>query len=291
MVDVLIRKDVYSQGGKSVDLKRNEKFLILKGPMRGPGGKDFYIVRNSKGLEGEVAKNSLGNLELPDWFQMVDRRAAETQLKNSSPGKFLIRPTTQGKDGEFSVSVKYNKPGDVHHFKLIKESRNQTWTMWGQKFETLQEFVKNFQIRAIAKKGPEQIHLDKNANVEVISVEDKDDMDTYVDKDDIYEDEDSSESNDEEERNEEETNDVRNRHRDGDEQDEENSDEEHNDIMEGSVVRCTFDFIADEDGTISVSRGDRLMVLYPPTEGWVYVRKENEDEGYVPEENTECERR
>ena len=40
-------KEVFSQGGNSIALRKNEKILILK-PKPGPGGRDFYIVRNSK---------------------------------------------------------------------------------------------------------------------------------------------------------------------------------------------------------------------------------------------------
>eukprot|EP00092_Neocalanus_flemingeri_P023997 GFUD01026031.1.p1 GENE.GFUD01026031.1~~GFUD01026031.1.p1 ORF type:complete len:262 (+),score=74.55 GFUD01026031.1:45-830(+) len=261
MVEVKTMKPIFSQGEKSLEVNRNDEFLILR-----QGGPDIYIARNSRGLEGEVAVESLGDLRLPDWFQMIDRKAAETKLEKSSPGKFIIRPTTHGKDGEFSVSVKYKKPGDVHHFKLVRDIGKPTWTMWGQNFKSLQDFVKKFQKKEIANKGREQVLLDKNANAEVIVVGDNHNMDTYYDAGDVDEYETYTDAG---------------------------ADymEESDDIVEGSVVRCTLDFIADEDGTISVSRGDRLMVLYPPTEGWVYVRKENEDEGYVPEENTECERR
>ena len=53
---------------------------------------------------------------MPSWFQMMDRNKAEAELKDKDPGKFIIRPTTHGKDGEFSVSVKF-KSSEVHHFK------------------------------------------------------------------------------------------------------------------------------------------------------------------------------
>ena len=53
---------------------------------------------------------------MPSWFQMMDRNKAESELNDKEPGKFIIRPTTHGKDGEFSVSVKF-KSTEVHHFK------------------------------------------------------------------------------------------------------------------------------------------------------------------------------
>ena len=222
-------------------------------------------------------------MRLPDWFQMVDRRAAETQLKNSLPGKFIIRPTTRGKDGEFSVSVKYKKPGDVHHFKLIRDTGNSSWTMWGQKFATLQEFVKHFQKKAIAKKGPEQICLDKNAKIEVILVENDQGMDTYygngVDEEETY---DNGTSDEESEEDEEE---------ESDENPSGSRDEEYPEFIEGSVVRCTYEFVPEEEGTIYMRPGDRLVVLYPPTEEWVYVKGERGEEGYVPVENVEPDRR
>ena len=219
-----------------------------------------------------MSKRSLVNLRLPDWFQMVDRRAAETQLASSSPGKFIIRPTTHGKDSEYSVSVKYKRPGDVHHFKLMFDSGGQTWAMWGQNFRTLQEFVKAFQTKPIAKKGPEKIRLDTSANIQVVLVEDDEENDTYfnVDQDETYEDapeEDVSEDEDFD------------------------REDNHDNIIEGSIVICTDEFVPEEEGTIYMRRGDRLVVLYPPTEGWVYVRRGVGEEGYVPEEHVQCERR
>jgi len=270
MVEVHTKKDVFSQGGRSVELRRNENFLILN-PVAGPGGQDVYIVRNSNGAEGEVLKRSLGNLILPEWFQMVDRTAAETHLKNSLPGSFVIRPTTRGKDGEFSVSVKYKKRGDVHHFKLIKDSGQPTWTMWGKKFKTLQEFIKTFQKKPIAKKGTEQITLVKNADVEVLIVEDSSGMDTYYDGQDAQE----------------ETYDNGSESENEDSSSEENEENHALDDIEGSVVTCIDEFIAEEEGTISMEPGDRLLVLYPPDNGWVYVRNDRGEDGYVPQEFVE----
>ena len=43
MVEVQTMKDVFSHGEKSLELRKNEKFLILR-----PGGQDYYIVRNKR---------------------------------------------------------------------------------------------------------------------------------------------------------------------------------------------------------------------------------------------------
>ena len=144
--------------------------------------------------------------------------------------------------------------------------------MWGQNFRTLQEFVKAFQAKAIAKKGPEQIRLDAHADVQIMRIEDDEDIDTYYNGDGAYQEETYEDAPEEEESDEEEFDD-------------------HNGIMEGSVVRCTDEFVPEEEGTIYMRPGDRLVVLYPPTEGWVYVRRGMGEEGYVPEESVECERR
>jgi len=265
-------KDVFSHGEKSLELRKNEKFLILR-PMRCAQGQDLFIARNSRGLTGEVAKRDLSNLRLPDWFLMLDRRAAETQLANSPPGKFIIRPTTHGKDGEYSVSVKYRGRGDVHHFKLIFDTGRQTWSMWGQHFRTLQEFVKAFQEKAIAKKGPEKVRLDPLANVQVLVVEN--DEENYYNGQEESEEETYEDAPEEEESDEGEFVDDR----------------DNNAITEGCVVVCTDEYVPEEEGTVYIRPGDRLVVLYSPTDGWVYVRSGGREEGYVPEDCVQIERR
>merc|ERR1712106_926792 len=197
---------------------------------------------------------------------------AETQLANSTPGQFIIRPTTHGKDGEFSISVRFNKSEDISHFKLIKEPGKLYWKIWGDKYKTLQDFVKKFQEKPIENKNKDKICLDSTATVEVIVADENDYMDTYYYDDGEYEDavyEDVSVLNEKEER-----------------------DQDQHDIIEGSIVRSTHEFIKKEEGTISVKPGDRLMVLHASKEGWVYVSKENEEgEGYVPDKILSIEKR
>jgi len=272
MVEVQITYDVMPHGERSLRLSQGERFLVLR-PMRNQHGQDVFIIRNRKGLDGEVLKRNIANFNLPDWFQMVDRRAAESQLTRSQPGKFIVRPTTHGRDGEYSVSVKYARPGDVHHFKLVYDSGHHKWTMWGQRFKTLQDFVMYFQTNPIARRGQEQVRLDRRANVEVLIIQNNAAMNRYEEgDDDFYEDDLGQELSDEED---------------------ESENEMSNDpsIVEGSVVKCIEEYLPDEEGTLYMRPGDRLLVLYPPTEGWVYVKKGEQEEGYVPEELVQCERR
>ena len=170
MVEVQTLRDIFAQGEKSIGLKSNEKFLILR-PCQKPGSQESFIVRSIRvcgriliwkvinssvqGIEGEVSKRNVGNLELPSWFQIVDRRAAENQLSRMVEGRFIVRPTTHGGDSDYSVSVKYKRPGDVHHFKLAYSAASRSWSMWGQNFKSLQD-ISYYSLRNAVNSWPHQ---------------------------------------------------------------------------------------------------------------------------------------
>ena len=213
-----------------------------------------------QGIEGEVEKQNLGSLRLPEWFQMVDRKGAETQLATASPGKFIIRPTVHGKDGEFSLSVRSNGPQEVSHFKLTREPGKAVWNIWGNSFKTLQEFVTKYQKKPIEKKNKEKIHLDKDAVVDIIVAEETEYTDPYYFDEGEYEDDPYDDST--------ALDDI-----------EESDDEQQN------VVMCTKEYIKKEEGTMSVKAGERLIIHQPSHEGWVYVgREKGEELGYIPDD-------
>jgi len=233
----------------SLSLAKDEVFHIMDSITR--DREDCYVVRNSSGLEGVVPKRELGDFELPAWFQSVDRKAAEAFLKDAPPSKFIVRSTQHGREGEYSVSVRYpngsGKP--VRHFKLVCDPDSTCeWVMWGEKFRSLQDFVHFFQDTPIDK-GNTGVTLDPEANVDRLEAGHP----GYFD-DQEYE--------------------------------EETDDEEPipQGMVEGAQLVCVEPFEADEEGTLAARAGDRLLILFPPNQGWVYVRNTMGREGYLPED-------
>ena len=194
---------------------------------------------------------------------MMDRKTAEKSLANAEPGEFIIRPTTHGMDGEFSISVKFRNKGDISHFKLSRDQGKMTWSIWGEKFKSLQEFVIKYQTKALENKQKEKVTLDKDAFTGVVIADESDYLDTYYYNEGLYEDptyEDTCAASDKEE------------------------DNEDQEILGPAI--CRRDFEENEEGTVSVKRGDRLTVQYKAEGGWVYIKKDKGgEEGFVPEEN------
>jgi len=249
-----MRSDYRAQSETSLSLGEGETFHIMQMQVR--NRQDCYIVRNKEGLEGVVPKQELGDVELPSWFQAVDRRASENQLSDAAPGRFLIRNTQHGREGEYSVSVRY--PDDVEgrtvrHFKLVRDPNSpSTWMMWGERFNSLQQFVAFFQDTPIDR-GNSQVTLDREAEVEVLQAGEVG-YAGYEEDNHPYE--------------------------------VDNSDDDEpgdgGDIVEGSQVVCTEMFEAEEEGTLTARPGDKLLVLFPPNQGWVYVKNTRRREGYLP---------
>ena len=54
-------------------------------------------------------------------------------------------------------------------------------------------------------------------------------------------------------------------------------------VQEGDQVRVIFDFDNGDEGTLAVREGERLIALAAPDpDGWLYVRKGRNKEGFVP---------
>jgi len=233
----------------SLSLARDEVFHIMDSITR--DRQECYVVRNSSGLEGVIPKHELGNFELPSWFQSVDRKAAESFLQNVPTGKFIVRTTQHGREGEFSVSVRYpngvGKP--VRHFKLVCDPDNtRDWIMWGERFHSLQDFVHFFQDTPIDK-GNANVTLDPEAEVHRLEAGHP----GYDYDSGEYEEEDDGEP-------------------------------PLQGMVEGAQVICVEPFEAEEEGTLAARAGDRLLVLFPPNQGWVYVKNTRGQEGYLPED-------
>lgn len=266
-----MRGEYIAETETSLSLKMDEKFHIMQSVVR--QGLDYFIVRNSEGIEGEVPRQELGDVALPAWFQMCDRRSAETQLHKAEPGHFIVRNTQHGREGEYSVSVRYpgEKPGEkpVRHFKLVRdETMQEEWIMWGERFKSLQHFVRHFQVAPIDKSS--RVMLDQQA--EVGTLEAGQAAVVYY-GDDIYEEDlyEEDVEEDVEEGVEEEVGEFGG-----------SGDEEDQTIQEGAQVVCCEAFSSEDDSTLSAKLGDRLLVLYPPDQGWVYVKNTRKKEGYLP---------
>merc|ERR1719500_502440 len=67
--------------------------------------------------------------------------------------------------------------------------------------------------------------------------------------------------------------------------DNEESEDEEPRIIAGTKIESTKKFTGEDEDTISVRAGERLVVLALPRDGWVYVGKEDgSEEGYIPDD-------
>ena len=65
--------------------------------------------------------------------------------------------------------------------------------------------------------------------------------------------------------------------------DDSSEDDQDLSVQEGDTVRVIFDFDNGDEGTLAVREGERLIALAAPDpDGWLYVRKGRNKEGFVP---------
>ncbi|XP_035493306.2 GRB2-related adapter protein 2b [Scophthalmus maximus] len=109
---------------------------------------NWYMAELS-GVEGLVPKNFI-SFHLPSWYdEDAGHSEAQRTLMSRPLGAFLMWSTQNAAAGEFSLSVRHET--NVQHFKVLRDREGQYY-LWSEKFPSLNQLVKYYKTKSVAKK-------------------------------------------------------------------------------------------------------------------------------------------